>query len=201
MGIFDAIGAGDVDQVRSLLRADPTLANRRCPASGVSAVLSARYRHRMDLVEAVLEARPELDGFDAAGLGRVDRLRELLDADPEAARSWSTDGFTPLHLAAFFGQPAVVALLLERGADVGAVARNPMQVQPLHSAVAGRDLESVRLLLAAGADPDARQHGGWTPLMAARQHGDTEVERLLLDYGASDSGATNPESGNVSSTS
>ena len=204
MGIFDAIGSGDVDEVRSLLRTDPALATARCPASGVSAVLSARYRHRPDLVEAVLEARPELDVFDAAGLGDVDRLRQLLDEDPAATGSWSTDGFTPLHLAAFFAQPAAVALLLERGADVGAVARNPMQVQALHSAVAGRDIESVRLLLAAGADPDARQHGGWTPLMAARQHGDTAIERLLLDYGApaeADGGPTGPDNGNAASTS
>ena len=210
MALFDAIGAGDVEQVRTLLQDDPALAGGRSPDSGVSAVLSARYRQRMDLVEAVLEAGPELDVFDAAALGHVDRLRHLLDDDPGAAGSWSTDGFTPLHLAAFFAQPAAVALLLGRGADVAAVARNPMQVQALHSAVAGRDTESVRLLLAAGADPDTRQHGGWTPLMAARQHGDAVVERLLLDYGASDGadggpspdgGSTNPDSGNVASTS
>lgn len=201
MGLFDAIGAGDVEQVRSLLRAAPALAAGRCPASGVSAVLSARYRFRMDLVEAVLEAGPELDVFDAAALGRVDRLRRLLDEAPDAAGSWSSDGFTPLHLAAFFAQPAAVALLLEQGVDVRAVARNPMQVQPLHSAVAGHDAETVRLLLVAGADPDARQQGGWTPLMAARQHGHAAIERLLLAYGASDEGATNPESGNVASTS
>jgi uncharacterized protein len=203
MALFDAIAAGDVEQVRTLLQDDPSLAGARCPDSGVSAVLSARYRQRMDLVEAVLEAGPELDVFDAAALGRVDRLRQLLDDDPGAAGAWSTDGFTPLHLAAFFAQPAAVALLLGRGADVGAVARNPMQVQALHSAVAGRDAESVRLLLAAGADPDARQHGGWTPLMAARQHGDAVVERLLLDYGASDGADAGPapESGNVASTS
>jgi len=150
----------------------------------VSAVLNAQYRRRDDLVGAVLEAGPDLDVFDAAALGRVDRLRQLLDEQPDRVRSWSGDGFTPLHLAAFFGRAPTVALLLERGADVGAVARNAMQVQPLHSATAGRDLESVRLLLDAGADPDARQHGGWTPLMAARQHGDAEIERLLLARGA-----------------
>jgi len=210
MDLFGAIAAGDVEQVRTLLRADPALAGGRGPDSGVSAVLSARYRHRPDLVEALMEASPELDVFDAAALGRIERLRQLLDTDPGVAGSWSTDGFTPLHLAAFFAQPAAVAVLLGRGADVGTVARNAMQVQALHSAVAGRDAASVRLLLAAGADPDARQHGGWTPLMAARQHGDAEVERLLLDYGASDAadggpspdaGATNPESGNAASTS
>ena len=184
MDLFAAIDAGDVDRVRQLLDGHRALAGGRHPDTGVSAVLSARYRHRMDIVDAVLEAGPELDLFDAAGLGHIDRLRQLLDEQPDGARAWSADGFTALHLAAFFGQPRAVALLIERGADVGAVARNPMSVQPLHSAVAGRDPDSVGLLLGAGADPSARQHGGWTPLMAARQHGDAEIERLLLDYGA-----------------
>ena len=58
MALFDAIGAGDVEQVRSLLQDDPALAGGRSPDSGVSAVLSARYRQRTDLVEAVLEAGP-----------------------------------------------------------------------------------------------------------------------------------------------
>ena len=202
MDLFAAIAEGDVEQVRSLLRADPALAGGRDP-SGVSAVLSARYHHRMDLVAAVLEAEPDLDVFDAAALGRVDRLRQLLDEEPDRVRAWSGDGFTPLHLAAFFGQPEATAMLLDAGADVGAVARNAMQVQPLHSAVAGRDVESVRLLLAAGADPDARQHGGWTPLMAARQHGDGAVERLLLDHGATDAVEDGPSPGspNVATTS
>ncbi len=185
MLIFDAIQSGDAGRVRAVLRADPAQASSR-DGKGVSAVLNAQYRRRADLVDAVLEARPELDVFDAAALGHVERLRQLLDEEPDGAGAWSGDGFTPLHLAAFFAQQEAVALLLERGADVGAVARDPMEVQPLHSAVAGRDAESVRLLLAAGADPDARQHGGWTPLMAARQHQDAEVERLLLDYGAND---------------
>ncbi len=202
MDLFAAIAEGDVEQVRSLLDADPALAGGRDP-SGVSAVLSARYRHRMDLVAAVLEAEPDLDVFDAAALGRVDRLRQLLDEEPDRVRAWSGDGFTPLHLAAFFGQPEATAMLLDAGADVGAVAGNAMQVQPLHSAVAGRDVESVRLLLAAGADPDARQHGGWTPLMAARQHGDGAVERLLLDHGATDAVEDGPSPGspNVATTS
>lgn len=194
MVLFDAIQSGDVGRVRDLLRADPALAAIR-DHTGVSAVLNAQYRRRPDLVDAVLEAGPEIDVFDAAALGRVDRLRQLVDEQPARVHSWSGDGFTPLHLAAFFGQPEAVALLLERGADVGAVARNGMRVQPLHSATAGRDVESVRLLLAAGADPDARQHGGWTSLMAARQHGDGEIERLLLAYGAGDDahGGPSPE--------
>jgi uncharacterized protein len=200
MVIFDAIQSGDAGRVRDLLRADPSLGAAR-DATGVSAVMHAQYHRRPDLVAAVLDTGPELDVFDAAALGRVDQLRELLDEEPERARWWSGDGFSPLHLAAFFGHSDAVALLIERGADVVAVARNAMRVQPLHSATAGHDVATVRLLLAAGADPDARQHGGWTPLMAARQHGDAEIERVLLDYGAGDGGSQSPPASGKPATS
>jgi uncharacterized protein len=48
--------------------------------------------------------------------------------------------------------------------EAEAVARNDMQVQPLHRGAALGDVEACRLLLDAGADPNAAQHGGWTPL-------------------------------------
>lgn len=59
-----------------------------------------------------------------------------------------------------------------------------MRVTPLHSAAAGRRPAMVSLLLAAGADPHARQAGGWTPLHSAAQNGDRESARLLLAAGA-----------------
>jgi ankyrin repeat protein len=50
--------------------------------------------------------------------------------------------------------------------------------------VAARNAEIVRLLIAAGADVNARQQDDFTPLMAARQNGDAEIEQMLLDAGA-----------------
>ena len=184
--IFEAIKSGDVDGVRAVLRDDPSAASAKGD-DDVSAVRAALYVHRQDLADAVLEADPELDVFDAAAVGDVDRLTELLDGDPDVAGAWSGDGFTPLHLAAYFGRGDAVRLLLDRGADVGAVARNDMQVQPLHSAVAGQHREVVAALLVAGADPNARQQGGFTPLMAAEQHEDEDMVRLLMDHGAEES--------------
>lgn len=64
-------------------------------------------------------------------MGRADRIAELLDRDPTLANAYASDGFFPLGLAAFFGHPEAVALLLARCADVTAVARNPMRVQAL----------------------------------------------------------------------
>ncbi|MGI8575146.1 MAG: ankyrin repeat domain-containing protein [Egibacteraceae bacterium] len=57
-------------------------------------------------------------------------------------------------------------------------------MRPLHAAVAARNLRAVQLVLDADADPDARQKGGYTPLMAAAHHGDADIVRALLEHGA-----------------
>lgn len=183
MEIFEAIESGDVARVRELVAAEPAVASVR-GADGVSVLLQARYRFQLEIVDALLAAAPDLDVFETAALGQTERLRELLDADSALAHAWSADGFTPLHLAAFFGHEQGARLLLERGADPQAVARNPLRVQPLHSAAAGSHAEIVGALLEAGADPNARQEGGFVPLHAAGQNGDAETARLLLAHGA-----------------
>jgi ankyrin repeat protein len=125
-----------------------------------------------------------LDVFEAAALGDVARLRELLAVDPSLAQAWSDDGFTALHFAAFLADAPTCSVLINAGADVGAVARNEMQVQPLHSAAAHRDVESCRVLLEAGADPNARQQGGYTAMDEAVQHDNQPLITLLRQHGA-----------------
>ncbi len=181
--IFESIKEGDIDAVRAAVKDDPGVAASR-DEDGRSAVRAALYAQKQDIADVLLEAEPELDVFDAAAAGDVDRLTELLDAEGDLVNAYSEDGYTPLHFAAFFARGPVVRLLLDRGADVGAVARNDMEVQPLHSAVAAKAREVVAALLQAGADVNARQHGGFTPLMAAEEHDDEEMVRLLMDHGA-----------------
>src|SRR5712691_6573889 len=180
---FDAIRAGDVARVRGLLAADPELVNRR-NERGHSPVLIAQYHHKRDVVAVLLDAGPELDLFDACAVGRTKRVAEVLDQDPSQVNAYSGDGFYPLGLAAFFGHPETVRLLLARGADVAQAARNPMRVQALHAAAAGRSFEAVRLLVEAGAPVNGRQQEGWTPLQEAVQSGDVEMTRYLLAHGA-----------------
>lgn len=181
--IFEAIQAGDVDAVKAALADDPSAAAARGDG-GISPVRAALYAHRQDLADAILETGPELDVFDAAAVGDVDRLGELLDKDPDQVNAWSGDGFNPLHLAAYFSRGDAVRLLLDRGADVSAASRNDMKVQALHSAVSANSTEIVAALLVAGADPNARQQGDVTPYHAAKQNENADLVRLLMDHGA-----------------
>lgn len=158
----------------------------------MSDVLHAVYGGDRDEAER-LAARRELDVFEAAALGRGDRLRELLDEEPARANAFGGDGFHPLGLACFFGHVEAARLLLERGADVNALSRNEhIQTAAIHASAAseGKDeaarYELVKLALDHGADPNLPQGGGFRALDAARQNGDRRVEQLLLERGATD---------------
>jgi ankyrin repeat protein len=181
--VLAAIEVGDADALRELIASDPSLA-AGVDDAGVSLVLQAKYRGENELVELLRAAKPALDLFEAAALGEDDRVAELLDAEPYRVSGLAPDGFSALHLAVFFAHPSTAQLLLDRDADVNAEADNSSHVQPLHSAAAGRSAECVRILLDAGADVDARQHGGYTALMEAALQGNEEMVRALLDAGA-----------------
>lgn len=181
--VIEAVQNADADTLNELLAANPGLAAARLD-SGVSALMLALYQRDATLIDPIVRARDGFDVFESAALGDMDRLDYHMEHDREAATHVSPDGFSPLHLAAFFDRPDVVRFLLERGGDPDQVTRNPMNLQPLHSAVAGGSLESVRLLVDHGADPDAVQEGGWTPLMGAAGGGHEAIVELLIDAGA-----------------
>jgi uncharacterized protein len=151
---------------------------------GLSPALRTLYRGETTAAKSLLPDDPNV--FETAAFGREERLEELIESDPGLARAFSGDGFTALHLAAFFGHAEAVRLLLDHGADPNAVATSAQigPVQPLHSAAATGRLECARLLLARGADVNARQGGGLTALHAAAASSDTELARLLLAAGA-----------------
>jgi uncharacterized protein len=180
--LFAAIDAGDDAGVAAVLAADARAAALR-DGDGVSATMHALYRGQPAIAERIAAVLPELDVFEAAALGRIERLRELLAADPALATARSADGFTALHYPAFFGRgeaAAAATTLLAAGADVNARSDNPFAVLPIHSAVAGGHDAVVAVLVDAGADVNARQRHGWTPLHGAAQNGSlASVERLL----------------------
>jgi ankyrin repeat protein len=181
--VIASVQSGDVERLRALLASEPSLAAVR-DGNGISAIMQALYCGRKDIVELLLAAHPEPDIFEATAAGRNKRVVELLSNDPAVARTWSADGFTALHLAAFFGQEAIAVLLLQHGADASAEARNSMKVTPLHSAAAAHNLAIARALLERGAPANARQQLGWTTLHEAAQNGDNAMVQLLLEHGA-----------------
>ena len=186
--LFDAITQGDTIVIERILGDDPSLVGvDRC---GVSPLRMAAYAGHAELAPHLERHGADPDAFDAAALGEIERLRELLDVDPEAAGRSAGDGFTALHLAAWFGHPKVAELLLARGADPQAIATNDTDLQPLHSAAAGGHAVIAHLLLDRGADIDARQHGGIAPLHSAAHRCDIEMVTLLLGRGADPSVTT-----------
>ena len=98
----------------------------------ISEAMQALYAGERERGESLLTPGRETV-FEAAAFGRVARLDELLSEQPELARAWSEDGFTPLHTAAQNGDTELVRLLLEHGADAGATAtdgRTPADLAP-----------------------------------------------------------------------
>lgn len=180
---FGAIKQGDAMKVAAMIKEDPCLLSDK-DENGLGAYTVARYSRQDEVAKLLLAKGVELDIFAACLAGVNERLVELLAADRGLVNSYSHDGWTPLHLVAFFGRPDLAEILLANGADVHARSTNQMHNTPLHAAVAGKRPDLASVLLSHGAEVNARQHGGWMPLHAAAQNGDTELARLLISLGA-----------------
>ena len=166
--LIDAVKAGDASTVTRIVSSDAQLASGRLP-SGESPVMAALYRGHHAVVDVLIAAGAEIDVFVAAATGRVDDLRHTL-TDPSHLERHSYDGWTPLHLAAFFGNLEAARALLDLGADVLAVSANSLANTPLHAATAGKHAGVALLLFSRGGDPLATDAGGYTPLTIASQN-------------------------------
>lgn len=181
---FEAIQQGDQATIDQALASDPSLLGGHDRA-GLSPVLAAAYGGHPRLAGHLADriGPTGLSIFEAAVVGQPAVVRRKL-AEGWEIEERGVDGYTPLHLAAYFGQLEVARMLLESGADPNAVASNDSRVTPLHSAVSARHRDLAGLLLALGATPNAIQKGGWTPLHAAAHNGDVAIVDLLLLRGA-----------------
>ncbi|HEX5474877.1 MAG TPA: ankyrin repeat domain-containing protein [Vicinamibacterales bacterium] len=182
-GIIDAAKQGDLARIEALLAADSALAAARAD-SGETPLMAALYRGHHSIVDALLAAGAPVDVFAAAALGRRDDLVHALRQSPDAACERSYDGWTPLHLAAFFGHREAAALLTSHGADLQARSQNSLQNTPLHAAVAGGHVDVSLFLIEQGAGVEVADAGGHTPLHIAAEAGYVPVVEALLARGA-----------------
>src|SRR5215468_7824664 len=130
---IDAIKAGEFERVKAMVSAEPTLIDARS-RTGESAILTAVYHRQKEIVNLLVARGAEMSIFEACAAGEVERAERLVDTS--AVNGYSADGWTPLHLAAFFGHTKIAELLLARDADVAARSRNPNGNTPLHAALA-----------------------------------------------------------------
>lgn len=183
MEIFKLIKNRDLEGINDLLKTDAATLKLQ-DENGLSPLMLSLYYQDQAITEKILEYLEEFNIYEAAALGYKEQISAFLNNYPEQVNEFSSDGFTLLGLAAFFGKIDVVKILINAGADVNLRSHNAMNVAPLHSAVARGSFEILEQLLVAGAVPDIEQNNGITALHAAALHGNMEMAKLLISYGA-----------------
>jgi uncharacterized protein len=181
--ILDIIKKGDNKQLEQKLKENPLLIDEKTD-QGVSLLQYAAYLRNSDAVEIIRKYKPELNIFEAACVGDNNIIVQSLLKNPDLLNTFSSDGFTLLGLASYFGHIALVKSLLEMGANPNISSNNQLKVSPIHSACAISNFHIAELLINNGADVNARQMQGVTPLHSAAHNGQTLLAKLLIHNGA-----------------
>lgn len=172
-----------------MVSADPTLIDAHS-RTGDSAILTAVYHRQKEIVNLLVARGATLSLFDACAAGEIDRVEQLLHDSASGAvgapgvNDYSADGWTALHLAAFFGHAKIAELLITHHADVLARSRNANGNTPLHAALAGNHTLVAGVLIGYGADVDAEDAQGWRPLHLAAASDNMEAIKALIAQGA-----------------
>ena len=181
--LIDAARRGDLAEIRKILAQDPAAVAARAD-DGETPLMAALYRGHSDAVALLLDSGAPLDLFAAAATGRLEDVEREIAARPGAVNDYAYDGWTALHLAAFFGRQTAAERLLDAGADPSAVSRNSLSNTPLHAALAGSHTDVALVLISRGGDVNAMDAGRHTPLHIAAENGLIDAVKALLDSGA-----------------
>ena len=153
------------------------------PESNAEAQMREKLAGCCKVLEAFLEGLTftEAGKFASVHSQMVQACVEML----EALQKYSAENvpqnnydFSPLHLAAGFGQVGILKVLLERKADVN--AKNDNKYTPLHLAAQFGHVEAVKTLLGYSADIEAKCDSNYTSLHYAAGSNHVEVVKILL---------------------
>lgn len=182
--VIRAIKDNALPALERLLQEHPHLVDAK-DESGGSALLISIYYGKPDMTSLLLRAGAQVNAFEASAAGLGAELERALRGDPSLVRQRSHDGWTLLHLAAFFGHRELVLQLLNEGSDPLAISHNQEANLPINAAAAAGRNDVVALLLERGCPADARGAStAYTALHLAAHAGNAALVKLLLEAGA-----------------
>jgi ankyrin repeat protein len=185
--VYQAIRANDIGRLRSLVHTAGD-ANQK-DAAGVPLLMTSAAVGSVEAMTLLLDKGADVNarnGFGATALiwAATDLAKvQLLTSRGADVNLASKTGRTALFVAAMSEPSAsIVRHLVSKGARLE--ARDAFQNTALTAATMGNDLDTIRLMVAAGIDVNAAGVTGVTPLLGAAYHGNAAAVKLLLEKGA-----------------
>jgi len=179
---FSAAQGGNLMRAEEVLRWLPWLVNSEDRLGNTPLHYSVWYGQG-EVAHYLIDKGARIDVFIAAGLGMDAVVAKMLVDDPECAKRVSDIRLrTPLHWAAIGGNARTAEILLERGANLEAMAAGGLT--PLRLAAESGNASVARLLLEKGAAVDSKSSQGSTPLYEAVCQKHSDVAALLVQHGA-----------------
>lgn len=178
--LWAAIESGDRDKIELLFSRGARVNEKN--RNGDTPLQWATWRGKPELVRLLISHGADYTIFAASSVGDINRVKDILIANPAEVNAREKNYGTPLHLACAKGHKEVAELLIFHGARID--AREWRDETPLHWASQEGHIEVVKLLISKGADVRQSNWEDVTPLHWASRKGHREVAALLIDSGA-----------------